>query len=205
MSKPTSKPEWTVGNPSFATVTVEPSSGKKQNGWAVAERPPFQFMNWLFWNINDWINYFEDVTDSLTALQGIYDAVVGTGGTHTTFNDLVADPDWIAGSIKNVLVVSTLAFDAPITLDQDDVNISCKPGVNIVGTASANRAFIVTGDRVRIFQCRFQNFNQGSDIAIELNGCSYPMILENYFLNNDATVVNTISTDPLVAHNIEEA
>lgn len=204
MAKPTSKPEWTVGNPSFATVTIEPSAGKKLAGWGVAERPPAQFFNWLFWIINEWIDYFETTTDSLIALQGIFDAVVGTGGTHTNFNDLVADANWIAGNIKNVIVVSTIAFDAPITIAIDDVNIVSKPGVTLAGTAAANRAFILTAARTRIMRCRFNNFNQGGDSAIELNGADYPMILQNYFINNTATVTDTSSTDPLLAHNIEE-
>ena len=87
MAKPTSKPDWTVGNPSFGTVTVEPSAGKKQNGWDVGERPPRQFMNWLFFNIDEWIDYLETTTDALISLQGIYDAVVGVGGDFATLTD----------------------------------------------------------------------------------------------------------------------
>ena len=132
MAKPTSKPEWTVGNPSFGTVTIEPSAGKKQTGWTAGERPPFQFMNWLFWIINDWIDYFETTTDSLIVQLGIYDAQVGTGGTHATLADLVADAAWIAGTIKNVIVTSDQALSAPITLDKDDVNLEFKPGVAVL-------------------------------------------------------------------------
>jgi len=55
MAKPVSKPDWTVGNPDFGTVTVEPSAAKKETGWLVDERIPREFLNWLFFNITDWI------------------------------------------------------------------------------------------------------------------------------------------------------
>ena len=94
MAKPTSKPNWTLGNPSFGTVTIEPSAGKKQTGWTAGERPPHQTMNWLFYNIGtEWIDYLEGVTDALLNLQGIFDAVVGTGGDFTTLSDMVADAE----------------------------------------------------------------------------------------------------------------
>ncbi len=46
--KPTSKSDWTLGNPDFATVTVEPTAQKKEDGWFPDERPPREFMNYFF-------------------------------------------------------------------------------------------------------------------------------------------------------------
>ena len=57
--KPTSKPQWTVGNPDIATVSIEPGGPKKVTGWLAGEKPPFQWMNWLFYNISLWISYLE--------------------------------------------------------------------------------------------------------------------------------------------------
>ena len=205
MAKPTSKINWTKGNPNFNLVTVEPSSGKKINGWGVAERPAAQIMNWIFFNICEWIDYFEETTDALIALQGVFDAVIGTGGTFANFNDMVASQAWADDEIKNIIVVSTVAFDAPITIDKNDVMIQCKPGANLAGTSSANRAFVIQGDRVRIFQCRFQNFIQPGDAAIEFDGANYPMVIQNYFLNNTKTIEDTGSVDPVTGHNVVEA
>lgn len=65
--KPTSKIDWTEGNPSFGTVTVEPNGAKKQTGWEIDERPPRQYINWLFYNLDQWIKYFEVPTgDNVT-------------------------------------------------------------------------------------------------------------------------------------------
>jgi hypothetical protein len=59
-SKPSSKTNWTVGNPSFGTVTIEPNAGKKQTGWQAAEKPGHQYMNWVHYITNAWVEYFED-------------------------------------------------------------------------------------------------------------------------------------------------
>lgn len=204
MAKPTSKPDWTEGNPSFATVTVEPSSGKKLAGWAASERPPHQFMNWLFWIVNEWINYFEEQTDALVAIQGLYDAQVGNGGTHSTLADLVADPEWASGNIKNVIVTSDQALSAPVTINQNDVNLDFKPNVAILKGIGAVKGLIVSAERVRIRGGRFANFSDPGDIAVELGAASkYCMVSQNYFLNND-TAVNDLGTTNQLTDNIDE-
>jgi hypothetical protein len=59
-TKPSSKTEWTLTNPSFGTVTVEPSGAKKITGWQAAERPAHQYMNWIHYITDAWVKYFED-------------------------------------------------------------------------------------------------------------------------------------------------
>jgi hypothetical protein len=206
MAKPTSKPDWTDGNPSFGTVTIEPSAGKKLNGWSAAERPPFQTMNWLFYNIGvEWLNYFESITDSLSNLQGVFDAVVGTGGDFATLTDLVLDADWIAGNIKNVLVTSDQTISAPVTIDQNDVNIEFKPGVNVLKGIGANRALIIDAERVRVTKGRFANFSDPGDYGIEVAAsASHVMIMENFFFNNDNAILDSGGTNVLLSNNIEE-
>ena len=204
MAKPTSKPDWTVGNPSFGTVTIEPSAGKKQAGWGVGERPPAQFMNWLFFNIGEWIDYFESVTDQLLTIQGLYDAVVGTGGDFATLAAMVGDAGWAAGDYKNILIVSTQAIDAQINLDQDDVTIESKPGVNIVKGVGTTKGFFITGNRVRILKSRFANFNDGGDIAVEIDAAAnYTMVHDNFFLDNDSDIVDNGNLSS-ISNNIDE-
>jgi hypothetical protein len=61
----------TANTPRFSTsgTNTEPSSGKKAAGWAVNERVPAQWLNWLQWSGGEWIDYFaralfgEAVTD----------------------------------------------------------------------------------------------------------------------------------------------
>ena len=205
-TKPTSKPNWTLGNANFPTVTIEPTAGKKENGWGAGERPPHQTMNWLFYNIGtEWIDYFEEVTDGLVNLQGVFDAVVGTGGDFATLTDLVLDADWIAGNIKNVLVTSDQTISAPVTIDQNDVNIEFKPGVNVLKGIGANRALIIDAERVRITKGRFANFSDGGDAGIEIAAsASHVMIMENFFLNNESGVIDSGGTNVLITNNIEE-
>lgn len=77
LPKPTDHIDWTDGNPLKIT---EPTSGKKLLGWALAERPPFQFMNWLFWQLDNWDKYLESITDDHeTRIDAIEAALPGLG------------------------------------------------------------------------------------------------------------------------------
>ena len=60
-TKPSSLPRWaeTAGGTPSAAIT-EPSSGQKDTGWAVAQKPPAQFFNWLLHLIYKWIEYLND-------------------------------------------------------------------------------------------------------------------------------------------------
>lgn len=205
-TKPTSKPDWTLGNPSFATLTIEPSSGKKQTGWGAGERPPHQTMNWLFYNLGtEWLDYFEEVTDNLLSLQGIFDAVVGSGGDFTTLGDMVADAEWLAGNIKNVLVVSDQAISAPVTIAQNDVNLAFKPGVNLIKGVGANRALIIDAERVRVRGARFANFSTAGDAGLEVAATAkYCIISDNFFLNCDTPIIDSGGTQIVLTNNIDE-
>lgn len=52
--KPTGYPEWASSTP---TGITEPSSGKKQSGWGVNEKPAAQYMNWLEEKQSSWVKY----------------------------------------------------------------------------------------------------------------------------------------------------
>lgn len=54
------KPKWADGAPAY---TAEPSEGKKSVGWQSQEKPPFQWMNWLFLKIKSWLDWTEDRTE----------------------------------------------------------------------------------------------------------------------------------------------
>lgn len=54
MAKPTEKPDW-VG-------TIEtPSGSKKTAGWFKDERPPFQFFNWFWKLVSEWIDWLDEM------------------------------------------------------------------------------------------------------------------------------------------------
>src|SRR5688572_21855603 len=55
MAMPSTEPRWgDVGG-----AIVIPTSGKKDRGFAPKEKPPAQFLNWLFNLIWQWIVYFK--------------------------------------------------------------------------------------------------------------------------------------------------
>lgn len=203
MAKPTSKPEWTVGNPDFATITVEPSAAKKEAGWLPDERPPREFMNWLFNNMGEWIDYFEAEIDSFSGQSVIYDAFVGAGGTHADINALMADAG--IANIKNVLIISTLAVDNTQVINQAGMNFTFKANAGITknGPTGADIGLQIDADRVRILNGRFIGFNDvGVDKAMQVNGNNC-LIFGNMFNDNDTAIENTGNNNELTS-NIEE-
>ena len=201
--KPSSKPQWTVGNPDFGTITVEPSAGKKEAGWLPDERPPREFMNWLFFNIGEWIDYFEGVTDIFASQGVIYDAFVGSGGTHADINALMADAG--IATIKNVLVTTTLAVDNVQIVNQDGMNFDFKPqaGITKNGPTGADFGLQIDSNRVRINNCRFVGFNDsGVDKAVILNGNNN--LINGCMFQDCDTTIDDQGNGNVYTNNIEE-
>ena len=204
MAKPTSRIDWTESNTNQATVSVEPSAGKKLAGWGTGERPPAQTMNWLFQNIDEWLKYLEGEVDAAIAARTEYDAVVGVGGTHATLAALMSDTETQNGNNKNILVSDPQVFNAPVTLDVDDMNFVFKPQANIFKGTGTNRALVLDAERIRIMNARFANFSTSGDIPVELTSNSkYCIISQCYFLNNDGTIQDD-GVANVLANNIEE-
>jgi hypothetical protein len=198
-SKPSSKPDWTVGNPDFSTVTVEPTTAKKQEGWIPDERPPRETMNWLFFNIDEWIDYFEEQLDLVVAQGKIYDAFVGGGGTHADINELMADTN--IANIKNVLIVSTLAITTPQVINQDGMDFKFKGGAGILDNGT-NIGLQIDSNRVRIINGRFQNFSEPGNKAIQINGNNNHVVFGS-FSNNDLAIDDQGTNNVLIG-NLEE-
>ena len=60
MTRPSTLPRWATGDPSYV---IEPEESKKDTGWLSQEKPPYQYMNWLFETIYDWLTYFDEEAD----------------------------------------------------------------------------------------------------------------------------------------------
>lgn len=73
--KPTDKPEWASDHPiqdsnyslgpGNADV-VEPDAAKKGDGWDHSEAPPYEWFNWLFRIIYEWVLWFDDFDQNHT-------------------------------------------------------------------------------------------------------------------------------------------
>lgn len=62
-AKPSKPPLWAT-NPG---TVIEPTDPKKQSGWA-AEKPPFQYMNWIHNTNYLWQQYFENYFDTISTI-----------------------------------------------------------------------------------------------------------------------------------------
>lgn len=163
MAKPASKPNWTDGD---AAKVTEPTVGKKLLGWIADERPSFKFMNWLFYNITEWIDYFETTTDGLTALQSTYDVVVGVGGTHATLAAAIADAG--LGDNVRVLVKDPFSVTSTIVLSKNGWFIEWKPSAIYAQSGGTSPGIQVTGNNNSLVNAKLIDFDGGSDVGIEI-------------------------------------
>lgn len=192
MPKPSSRPLWTVGNPSFGTVTIEPTGGKKLTGFTSGERPAFQTMNWLIYNLDQWIEYFDAV------FPGIYHAIVGAGAgaSHATLAAALADVAVPAGA--RILIQDSATVNATIQVTKNNVQLEFMPGVTY-SKGSATTGLQISADGVRIMGGRFAAYSGGSDKAILIDaGSDYTMIRDIRFANCTTEVDDLASTTSIL-------
>ena len=82
-------PRWADTVAADPTKVVEPASGKKDIGWAVAEQPPAQWKNWLLLQIYNWLVWldaFETEAHTWTKLQTFTQSVLNTRAIRATGN-----------------------------------------------------------------------------------------------------------------------
>jgi hypothetical protein len=74
-TKPIVKPNWATDNQvdpiSEQNNVVEPPGTRKQFGFTRLEIPPRQWVNWLFRVLSQWVDYFDEITDSLLVRAGL--------------------------------------------------------------------------------------------------------------------------------------
>lgn len=123
MAKPI-KPEWAYGDPSFI---IEPSAGKKSTGWQSGEKPPFQYMNWIHFQNNEWIDYLENKaeTNSPTFIRS--DSTLSWSGSALTFTQPI---DISFRVTTGEQINRILAADSPIALADGEVLIINKDKTN---------------------------------------------------------------------------
>jgi len=81
MAKPT-KPLWAYGDASYV---IEPSGAKKITGWLSAEKPPFQYMNWIHLQTKAWIDFLESKAETISPTMLRSAASVSWNGSVITF------------------------------------------------------------------------------------------------------------------------
>lgn len=198
LPKPATKPDWTVGNPSPGTIRVEPSVAKKQAGWFPDERPPSEFFNWLFFNLDEWVDYLESITDEIVGLTALFDAYVGSGvlATHANLQDAHDDGAIVPGS--RILVLDSEALDSTVLLTKAELHIEFKPNVTYSKGGGAPTIGISVGASAhgtRILWGRFAGFSGGGEAAIDVNvAANYVMLRDMRFSNNTSDVEDNGNT-----------
>lgn len=208
LPKPTAKSNWTVGNPDFVNTTVEPSVAKKQAGWAPDEKPPAEFFNWLFYITDQWVDYFESITDAQFIA---FDVIVGDTGsnpaaTHDTLQDAVDDVS--LGSNVSVLITEDQTINTTIDLSKSAWRIFCQPGVTFT-KGSVTTGISMNATALEWHNGRFVGFTTGGDKAFNFTASgTYGKVIGSRFVVSTDTEVDDSSvpagTNPVVAQTISE-
>lgn len=177
MAKPAGHINWTDGDPSKVT---QPSASKMLIGWLSGERPAFQFFNWLFWRIDAWLKYFEQVTD---ATQSGYDWVVAaSGGSHATLAAAMADVNVLPN--HRILVKDPEDISTTVEVSKTGLYIDFHPLATFTDDG-AGTALRISGVRIVIKNARFENFTLGIELQAISKNCRV----------QDCNFDNTVTTD----------
>jgi hypothetical protein len=65
IAKPTTYLNWTDGD---VSKVVQPPTAQLLSGWTVGEPPPFEYMNWLFYETDQWIKWLDQNLNSDSSL-----------------------------------------------------------------------------------------------------------------------------------------
>ncbi len=142
------KPSFIGWIPNNTTGITTVPGGKLAIGWVSAEKPPFQYMNWFFNIVSQWINF---------AGWSSYDVVVGTtaGCSHASLAAAVADS--AVGTNQRVLITQNATLASVINLTKAGWRIDFLPGVTYTAGA-ATQAFSLQADKLEVWNGRFSGF-----------------------------------------------
>ncbi len=183
------------------TLLEEPTDPKKAAGWLALEKPPYQFFNW-FWNlVSQWIRFFDTTTNQ-------YDVVIGAGDdcTHATIAAAIADGD--VGTNVRVLLRDAITGGASATsLTKAGWKIDCRPGVTFT-KGVATTGLSIAAANVEVRGLRFAGFSTGGDKAITFTAAGdYGRVLFCNFSSCDTEVDDASVTGgrkPIVLGSITE-
>ncbi len=175
-----------MGLPSFigwipdnTTGIDTPPGGKLAVGWLSAEKPPFQYMNWFFNLVSQWVDRLGP--DAPTV-------VVGSGAncTHATLAAAVADAG--VGTNINVVLTESYSVASTITLTKAGWHIKALPGVTYTKSGTVTGISCQANDIV-IEGLRFASWSSGGDKAVSgTSAWTYGRVLFCNFSNCDTEV-----------------
>lgn len=149
-SKPASVPRWAnVGGD-----IVEPTSGKKDVGWAAAERPPNSYMNWLQNLAYQWLLYLNDgALSGNHSITGTFN-VTGAVDLDSTLNvngavdlDTTLNVNGAVDLDSTLLVNGAADFDSTVNVDgiaTFQVAPVAKAGLKFEETGAGTESVLIT-------------------------------------------------------------
>lgn len=204
-NKPTEKPAWVSGDE--AARIQEPTGSKKLTGFLKNERPPFNFLNWLFNIFSHWLNYFSGNSQYNVIIDSDTDE-----GDYTSVAAYIADSpaagDRVLVKVDEPLT-ATLSIPAGVEITQlkgkkftlttnfspiiqfgDNVKTKGDFRVENSDTGTISRAFSINGDNNHHDNLIIENKSTGtitSGIRIESG------VEGNYAMCRVITTAGTIS------------
>lgn len=194
-----SKPSYIGWIPNDTTGIATPPGGKLDVGWVSAEKPPFQYMNWFFNLVSQWINLVGP---------GSPEVVVGSGAecTHATLAAAVADSD--VGINVRVLLTESASISSAIVLSKAGWKIEALPGVTYTKGGAATTCISIQADGVAISGLRFSAWSTAGDKAITgTSAWTYGRVLFCNFATCDTEIDDAsapANKKPITLGNISE-
>lgn len=134
-TKPTTYLNWTDGDPLKVT---QPPSAQQLSGWTEGEPIPFQYLNWLFYETDQWIQWLDGITnESQVNVENLGNARLINGGLWS----------WVLGT--NTLAWAS-SFNIAIPSDPDSDNQAAAGNATLsdgqIAYVAANIPFTTTGN-----------------------------------------------------------
>ena len=176
-AKPSEKPAWIPSDD--PTKIIEPSASKKNAGWGQEEKPPFQYFNWFWNNLSDWINYFAgnskyniiidsdtDEGDYLTLAAYIADSPT-TGDRvlvkvdETITATVVVPAGVLIHQLKDKALTAATVFTPLITLGDGSV-LEGDFSINSSHAGTIAKGISINGDGARVDNAIIKNTSTGT-------------------------------------------
>ena len=205
MARPATKPDWTKNNPNAGTERIEPTAQKKIAGFLAGERPTHEIMNWLFFNISEWIDHIDDTNQTAVTIRQTFDAIIGgAGATHSDINAVMADAALAAQDLR-ILVAGPLVFVQTQIINKDGVEIFGTPGGTIAKGGNTAIGIQIESNRVKIRDARFLNWNEDpGGVAIQLTATSKNCLIVDNSFHTVTTDIEDDGENNILANNLLE-
>jgi hypothetical protein len=203
-SRPSTFINWTDG---VNTKVVQPPTSKQLQGWVAAEAPPFQYMNWLFYILDQWTQYLDQVIETGTGELGVrlinggyWSWATGTPGTFGWTAAANLSIPGIPDSYNQIAIGSVTMDDGDVAYVTGNIPIfstcNTQAGMNIITVNFPGS--IVPGDAITgpgIPGGTIVNTVSGNQIVMSNNATATATGVVLTFCNTSALTVTTTPND----------